>query len=215
MSSIAKYGVGLRNESCVWRRIRYAAMPAVLCGLVLAGQGFVSAQGQTLERGIDVIRQSLAKDGLYERITTTSRGNYTSRTQRKFSLSEAKGCSLVVVADSHIHAEMPQQNRVTDRRWSDIYHPDFAAMDPASATVIAPEPPQATWETKGYLVRISIEAGRPLMVGSTVDLATNQARDMPGVPTLAVYVTNKETADRLAKAFAQVATACRAGAAAK
>jgi len=185
-------------------------MPAAVCGLVLAGQGFVSAQGQTLQRGIDVIRQSLAKDGVYERTTTTTRGNYKSETRRKFSLSEADGCKLVVVSESHIHTEMPKQNRVTDRRWSDIYHPDFTTMDPATATVIPPEPPQATWETKGYLVRISIETGQPLMIGSTVDPATNQARDMPGVPTLAVYVTSKETADRLAKAFAEVATACRA-----
>jgi hypothetical protein len=215
MLTIAKYGAGLRNACGILRLLRYTATPAALCGLALAGPVFPSAQGQTLEQGIAVIRQSLAKDGLYERVTTTARGNYKSLTQRKFTLSEAKGCNLVVVAESHIHAEMPHQNRITDRRWSDIYRPDFTTMDPASATVIAPEPPQANWETKGYLVRISIEAGKPLMVGSTVDSATNQARDMPGVPTLAVYVTNKETADRLAKAFAQVATACRAGAAAK
>jgi len=215
MSSIAEQGVGIRNATGIWRRVRYAAIPAVVFGLVLAGLGFVSAQGQTLQQGIDVIRQSLAKDGLYERTTTTTRGNYASKTERKFTLSEAKGCNLVVTSDSHIHTEMPQRNRVTDRRWSDIYHPDFTIMDPSTATVIAPEPPQANWETKGYLVRISIEVGKPLMVASTVDPATNQARDMPGVPTLAVYVTNKATADRLAKAFAQVATACRATAAAK
>jgi hypothetical protein len=210
MSSITKYGVALRNAGGVWRRVRYIAMAAASGALLLAGPICASAQGQTLQQGIDVIRQALAKDGLYERVTTTTRGNYKSSTQRKFSLSEAKGCSLVVVADSHIHTELPQKNRVTDRRWSDIYRPDFTTMDPATATVIAPEPPQANWETKGYLVRISIETGKSLMVSSTLDPATNQARDLPGVPTLAVYVTNKDTADRLAKAFAQVAAACRA-----
>jgi hypothetical protein len=213
MSSIAERGARVRSASGAWRR--YAAMPVVVCGLVLAGQGFVSAQGQTLQRGIDTIRQSLAKDGLYERLTTSSRGTYKSATQRKFSLSEASGCNLVVVSEAHIHTEMPERNRVTDRHWNDIYRPDFSVMDPASTRVVAPEPPQATWETKGYLVSISIEVGKSLMVASSVDPATNKARDMPPVPTLAVYVTNKETADRLARAFSEVATACRAKTAAK
>lgn len=205
---------GGRGASGVGRRVRYAAMAAAAFGLA-AGQGFVSAQGQTLRQGIDVIRQSLAKDGLYERITTSARNNYKSVTQRKFSLTEAIGCKLVVTSEAQIHTEMAERNRVTDRHVIEIYRPDFSTMDPSSATVIAPEPPQGNWETKGYLVRISIEVGKPLMIASSVDPATNSARDMPGVPTLAVYVTNKETADRLAKAFAQVASACRANPAAK
>src|SRR5581483_4239540 len=176
---------------------------------------FSQASSNTLQQGIDTIRQILAKDGLYSRSTTSARNNYKSLTERKFSLSAADGCKLVVESDSHVHTEEPTQNHVSDRMSTEVLHPDFSVMDTASVYVGDPQPPQPTWEAKGYLVRISVEVGKPMIVASTVDKATNTAHVLPGLPTLAVYVSSREAADRLAAAFKQVATACRANASAK
>jgi hypothetical protein len=190
--------------------MRVAALAAVVCGLLLAAPRIIS-QGSSMQASIDVIRQILAKEGVYSRTTTSARNNYKSVTERKFSLSEANGCKLTVQSDTHVHMEEPTQNRVTDRRSLDIFRPDFSAMDASSIYVADPQPPQAAWETKGYLVRISVEIGKPPMVASTVDKATNEARDLPPLPMLAVYVGSRESADKLAKAFTQVAAACHAG----
>jgi hypothetical protein len=197
-------------------RARLVVIPAVLCGLALATPRISSqASTNTLQQGIDTIRQILAKDGLYSRSTTSARNNYKSLTEKTFSLSAAAGCKLVVESDSHAHIEEPTQNRVSDRKSTEVFHPDFSVMDSASVYVGDPEPPQPTWEAKGYLVRISVEVGKPLIVASAIDKEHNAARDMPGLPALAVYVSSRAAADRLAAAFKQVATACRASGAAK
>ncbi|HEY2857199.1 MAG TPA: hypothetical protein VGJ21_02155 [Terracidiphilus sp.] len=161
-----------------------------------------------MQANIDVIRQILAKEGMYSRSTTSARNNYKSLTERKYTLSEATGCNLVVQSDSHVHTEEPTRNRVVDKRSTDSFRADFSAMDASSIYVEDPQPPQSTWEAKGYLVRIAVELGKPPMAASTVDKATNSARDLPSLPMLAVYVGSRESADKLAKAFAQVATAC-------
>jgi hypothetical protein len=197
-------------------RIRLLVLMAAGCGLMLALPPVSSqAASTTLQQSIDTIRQILAKDGLYTRSTTSARNNYKSSTERKFSLSEANGCKLTVVSDSHVHMEMPEQNRVTDRRTSEIFQPDFSSLDPASVYVGDQQPPQATWVVKGYLVRIRVENGKLPIAASNVDKDTNESHDLPGVPNLAVYVSSREAADRLAKAFADVATACHASASGK
>lgn len=197
---------------CGLPHARLLVLAAAGCGLLLAVPPISSQAAATLQPGIDSIRQILARDGLYSRTTTSARNNYKSVTERKYALSEANGCKLTVASESHAHVEMPTQNRVTDRRSTDVFRTDFSQMDPASVYVGDPQPPQATWETKGYLVRIAVELGKPPILASTVDKETNAARDLPGVPMLAVYVSSRESADKLAKAFAQVATACHAGA---
>lgn len=201
-------------------RVRVAAPAAAGCALLagvfcLGSQGVQAASSPNLQQSVEAIRQILAKDGQYLRTTTTARKDYKSLTERKFSVSEADGCKLIVKSDAHVHTELTEQKRVSDREWSDIYRPDFSLMDPSTVTVTDPEPPQEQWQTKGYMVRISVEVDKPLMIASSVDPKSNTARDMPGLPTLAVYVTSRETADRLGKAFAQLATACRANPAAK
>lgn len=162
-----------------------------------------------LQQSIDVIKQILDKEGLYTR-TTTSGASYKSQTERKFSLKSANGCQMVVASDAHTHTEMPQQQRVVDRTWTDIYRPDFSNLDSATVIVQDPQPPQSTWETKGFLVRIGVEIGKPPIAASSVNKETNLEKNLPGLPNLAVYVTSREQADRLAKAFTQVATACHA-----
>jgi hypothetical protein len=163
---------------------------------------------QKLQQDIDSVREILAKDGLYVRSTTNTRADYKSATERKFSLSEVDGCRLTVTSDAHSHAEIPAQKRITDRSWTDIYKPDFSVMDPASVVVADPQPPQPSWEVKGYLVRISVEPGKPLMLASSLDKQTKEYHDVPGLPNLAVYVTSRDSADRLARAFKQLAASC-------
>ena len=198
-----------------WVRIprsinRLAVTAAAVCLLLTApcliGQG---AQGQKLQQGVDQIKEILAKDGLYTR-TTKSGDQYKSLMERKFELTSAKGCQMVVTVDTRIHTEMPSQNRVSDRNSTEIFYPDFSVFNPASVIVSDPEPPQPTWEVKGYLVRISVEVGKPPMKASTRIKQTNEDHDSPPLPNLAVYIKTREQADRLAKAFAQVATACHA-----
>lgn len=204
-------------------RVRRVSVPmrwlmlAVTLGGFAAGVARLSSQAPAggLQQGIDTIRQILAEDGRYTRSTTSARNNYKSLTERRFSLADANGCNLTVQSDSHVHVEMPTQNRVTDRKSSETFRPDFSVLDPASVYVADPQPGQASWQMTGYLVRISVEVGKPPIRASSVDKEANGATDLPGVPTLAVYVTSRQSADRLAKAFAQVATACHATPAAK
>jgi hypothetical protein len=170
------------------------------------------AQGQKLQQGTDVIKEILAKDGLYTR-TTKSGDQYKSVMERKFELTSAKGCQMVVTSDTHIHTEMPSQNRVSDRNSTEFFYPDFSVFNPASVIVSDPQPAQPTWEMKGYLVRITVEIGKPPMKASSRIQQTNEEHDLPPLPGLSVYVKSREQADRLAKAFAQVATACRANSA--
>ncbi|UWZ82419.1 hypothetical protein [Occallatibacter riparius] len=186
-------------------------MTAAAGCLVLTAPRLISqgAQGQKLQQGVDQIKQILSKDGLYTR-TTKSGDQYKSVMERKFEVTSANGCQMVVTSNIHVHTEMPAQNKVTDRSSAEVYHPDFSAFNPTSVIVEDPQPPQPTWETTGYLVRIAIEAGKPPMKASTRIQQTNEEHDLPPLPTLAVYVKTREQADRLAKAFAQVATACRA-----
>jgi hypothetical protein len=167
------------------------------------------AQNTKLQQGTDVIKQILAKDGLYTR-TTTSPSGYKAVMERKFEVTSASGCQLVVAANVHTHTEMSAQNRVTDRSSTDIFRPDFSALDAANVTVADPQPAQPTWEMKGYLVRIGVEAGKAPIKASNRIQPTNEEHDLPPLPNLAVYVTTREQADRLAKAFADVATACHA-----
>ena len=211
---------GSSRYSCLLGRPRLAFQGVVLCALSLAaaGAGFGSIQaasGQSLQQYADAIRQILTKDGLYQRTTVTTRNDYKSVTERTYSVPKADGCKLTVVSSAHIHTEMTAQNRVSDRKWNDIFQPDFSVMDPGSVTVADPDPSQAQWQVKGYMVRIAVEVGKPPMGASTVDLKTNSAQEMPGLPTLAVYVSSREAADQLAKKFAQMATACRANPAGK
>jgi hypothetical protein len=172
----------------------------------LTSQG---AQSHNLQQGTDLIKEILAKGGLYTR-TTKSGNGYKSVMERKFELTSATGCQMVVTSDIHIHTEMSAQNKVSDRNSTEIYHPDFTVFDPATVIVSDPQPAQPTWETKGYLVRIAVEIGKPPMKASGRTQPTNEEHALPSLPNLAVYVTTREQADRLAKAFAQVATACRA-----
>ena len=194
-------------------RKRLAVSAAVSCFLLATTTAILSQAshpGPGVQQSVDAIRQILAKDSLYERTTTTQRQDYKSLTERKYQVTETDGCKMVIVVSGHSHAEMPAQNRINDRKWNDIYHPDFSVMDPSTVVVNEPEPPQPQWQVKGYLVRISVEIGKPLMVSSTVDLATNASRILPGLPNLAVYVSSREAADKLAKTFGQLATACQA-----
>src|SRR5271165_4503916 len=191
------------------------ASPAALAGALLVAASAILSQtthatAPGLQQTVESIRQILAKDGLYERTTTTQRQDYKSVTERKYEVTEVDGCKLVVVSSGHSHADMLAQGRTSDRKWNDIFHPDFSLMDPSTVVVNDPEAPQPQWQVKGYLVRISIEMGKPLMVASTVDLATNTVRDLPGLPAFSVFVSSREAADKLAKDFAQMATACRA-----
>lgn len=194
--------------------MRVAALAAVGCGLLLTAARMVS-QAPSMQASVDVIRQILAKEGVYSRTTTSARNNYKSVTERKFSVSEASGCKIAVQSNTHVHTEEPTQNHVSDRRSIDTVHADFSVMDASSVYVADPQPPQPSWETKGYLVRISVEIGKPPMGASTVDPATNEGRDLPPLPMLAVYVGTRESADKLGKAFGQLATACHNGAPAK
>lgn len=205
---------GCKLVSGKLNRKRLIILAAAACALSVAASGICSqavqaSADQSLQQNVEAIRQILAKDGLYQRTTTTERKDYNSVMERKFAVTEADGCKLVVVSSVHSRSEMPTQNRVTDRNWNDIYRPDFSVMDPAGVVVEDPAPPQPQWQVKGYLVRISVEVGKPLIVASTVDKATNAARDMPGLPALAVYVSSREAADLLAKKFSAVAAACR------
>jgi hypothetical protein len=194
----------------------FLVMAAAAGCLLLTATRLVSqaTPGVKLQPGTDLVKEILAKDGLYTR-TTTSGTQYKALTERKFALKEVKGCQLVVVSDTHTHTEMPAQNRVLDRTWTETYYPDFSILDPASVVVSDPPPPQPTWETKGYLVRIGVEIGKPPISASTQNNQTNEAHDLPPLPNLAVYVASRDQADRLAKAFTQVATACHSGPAAK
>ena len=169
-----------------------------------------AAPAGNIQKLDEVIRQILAKDGMYSRTTWTANNTYKSVNERKFSVSEANGCRLIVVSDVHTHTEFPAQNRVTDHDWSDIFRPDFAHLDVSRITVADPEPRQPQWEAKGYLVRIPVVLGDPQIVASNVDKQTNKAQDLPRVPALTVYVSSREAADRLAKAFGELATACKA-----
>lgn len=194
------------------RRYAHSSLALAAAGCLLLTAPLVTSQGSPdpkLQQGADLIRQILDRDGLYTR-TTTSGSQYKAVTERKYSVKEVKGCQIVVASESHSHTEMPAQNRVVDRKWTDTYHPDFAGLDPASVVVGGEQPPQATWEAKGFLVRIGVEAGKPPIKASTQSAQTNEEHDLPPLPNLAVYVTSKEQADRLAKAFTQVATACHA-----
>ena len=201
------------TKACV--RIRFArisllaALAAAGC-LLLAAPRLISqaAQNQKLQQATDLIKEILAKDGLYTRSTKSENGQYKSAMERKFEVTAVNGCQLVVSSASHIHTEMPAQNRVSDRKSTEIFHPDFSALDPAGVIVSDPQPPQPTWEMKGYLVRIAVEVGKPPMKASSRIEQTNEEHDLPPLPNLSVYVTSRDQADRLAKAFAQVATAC-------
>ena len=183
-------------------------------GCLVLGAPRVGSQDAKLQQGIDLIKQILAKDGLYTR-TAKSGTQYKSVTERKFEVSEVKGCRLVVASNLHTHTEMPAQNRVSDRNATELFHPDFSGLDPASVVVSDPQPPQPSWEATGYLVRIGVEAGKPPIAASSRNDRTNEENDLPPLPNLAVYVRSKDQADRLAKAFAQVATACHSAGAAK
>jgi hypothetical protein len=187
------------------RRRLLMAGAAAVC--LLLGAPRVSSQDQKLQQGIDLIKQILAKDGLYTR-STKSGTQYKSVTERKFEVTAVKGCQLVVTSNLHTHTEMPAQNRVSDRKATELFHPDFSGLDPASVIVSDPQPPQPTWQTTGYLVRIGVTSGKPPIAASSWNEQTNEEHDLPPLPNLAVYVTSKDQADRLAKAFAQVATAC-------
>ncbi len=189
---------------------RLAVIAAAGCLLLTAPRLICqAAQGQKLQQGVDQIKEILAKDGLYTR-TTKSGEQYKSVMERKFQVASAKGCQVVVTSDIHTHTEMPAQNRVSDRNSTEFFYPDFSVFNPASVIVADPEPPQPTWEMKGYLVRIAVEAGKPPMKASSRVQQTNEQHDLPSLPNLAVYVKTREQADRLAKAFTEVATACRA-----
>jgi hypothetical protein len=191
-------------------RISLIAAAAAAGCLLLAAPGLISqaAQNQKLQQATDQIKEILARDGLYTRTTKSPNGQYTSVMERKFELTTVNGCQMVVASNVHTHTEMPAQNRVSDRKTTDIYHPDFSVFDPASVTVSDPQPPQPTWEMKGYLVRIAIQAGGPPMKASTRIEQTSEEHDLPPLPNLSVYIASRDQADRLAKAFAQVATAC-------
>ena len=195
------------------RRFHRISLAAAGCAAVLLlGAPRLMCQGAQstkLQQGTDLIKQILAKDGLYTR-TTTSPSGYKAVMERKFEVTSASGCQLVVAANVHTHTEMSAQNRVTDRSSTDIFRPDFSALDAASVTVADPQPAQPTWEMKGYLVRIGVEAGKPPIRASSRIQQTNEEHDLPPLPNLAVYVATRDQADRLAKAFAQVATACHA-----
>jgi hypothetical protein len=169
-----------------------------------------AAQADNLQQNIDLIKQILDKGGLYTRTTVSAGGDYKSVTQRKFSVKSAIGCRLIVASDAHMHTDMPVHKRTTDRTWTDYYRPDLSLLDPATVIVQDPQPAQPTWEAKGYLVRIAVETGKTPIAASSVNHETNQEKDLPGAPNLAVYVTSREEADRLAKAFTQAATACHA-----
>jgi hypothetical protein len=195
------------------RRIHQISL-AVACGsagclLLGAPRLICQAQNPKVQQGTDLIKQILAKDGLYTR-TTTSPNGYKAVMERKFEVTSASGCQLVVASNVHMHTEMSSQNRVTDRTSVDIYHPDFSGLDAASVKVSDPQPAQSTWEAKGYLVRIGVEAGKPPIRASNRIQQTNEEHDLPPLPNLAVYVTSRDQADRLAKAFVEVATACHA-----
>jgi hypothetical protein len=193
-------------------KIRLSLGLLVTAGAILSLGPRLNSQAAPLDkiqRSVDLIRQILDKDGLYTR-TTTSGTQYKSVTERKFTLKEAKGCQLIVTSDVHTHTDMPAQHRVVDRKWTDIYRPDFSSLDPASVFESEPQPPQPNWEAKGYLVRIPVEVGKALIPASTVNNETNEEHGLPGLPNLAVYVTTREQADRLAKPFTGVATACHA-----
>jgi hypothetical protein len=197
-------------------RIRPLVLVVAGCGLMLALPPMsTGAAGTTPQPSVDMIRDILASDGIYTRSTTSANNQYKSTTERKFSLSEADGCKLTVVSDSHVHAEMPEMKRVTDRRTSETFRPDFSTMDASSVYVGDQQPAQATWVAKGYLVRIAVEIGKPPIPVSSVDNETKQSRELLRVPNLAVYVSSRQSADRLAKAFAELATACHAGASGK
>ena len=200
----------------VTSQARGSVLSAAVFAIVLAVPAVSSyAANNTLQQGIDTIRQILAKDGRYSRITTSARKDYKSDTEKTFSVSAADGCKLTVQSESSIHTELPTQNRVIDRQSIDVFRSNFSQLDPATIEVGDPQPPQPTWQMSGYLVRVSVEAGKPFIIASTIDKATNATHDLPGVPTLAVYVSSREAADRLAAAFKQVTTACRAGASGK
>jgi hypothetical protein len=183
---------------------------AVATGCLLTAPRLSSqaAQNPKAQQGIDLIKQILAKDGRYTRTTKSGNSQYKSVTERKFAVSAVKGCLVDVVSESHLHTEMSAQNREADRKSTDTFHVDFSALDPSSVVVSDPPPPQPGWETTGYLVRIKAEADKPPIRASTRDQQTNEEHDLPSLPNLALYVTSRDQADRLAKAFAQVATAC-------
>jgi hypothetical protein len=197
---------------CSSRRFRRISLLVAACaaGCLLIAPRLISQSGQNqkLQQATDLIRQILAKDGLYTRTTKSANGQYQSVMERKFELMAANGCQLVVASNLHTHSEMPAQTRVTDRKSTEIFHPDFSVFDPASVLVSDPQPPQPTWEMKGYLVRIAVEAGKPPMKASSRTEQANEEHDLPPLAHLAVYVTSRDQADRLAKAFAQAATAC-------
>lgn len=197
-------------------QMRWLVPALALGGFALAAPHILSqASGGGLQQSIDTIRQILAADGLYTRTTTSALNNYKSATERHYSLTGANGCNLTFATDTHIHTEMPAQNRVTDRKSTDIFKPDFSTLDASSVHVGDPQPAQGTWEMKGYLVRIAVQIGKPRIEASSLDRETNEAHELPAVPMLAVYVSSRESADKLAKAFAQVATACHAAPAKK
>jgi hypothetical protein len=186
-------------------------------GLALSAAPCLRAQAAPVDKvqeSVDVIRQILAKDGLYTR-TTTREGTYKSKTERKYYLKSATGCQLIVANEAHVHTEMPAQQRVSDRSWTEILWPDFSVLDPANVVVQDPIPPQPNWETKGYLVRINVETGKAPIKVTAINSDSTQQREMPAMPNLGVYVTSREQADRLAKAFSQTAAACHATASAR
>ena len=197
----------LRASSKV-RLLAIAVSGAVLAAAVPVGSQ--AGHIDKLQQSVDLIRQILDKDGLFTRTSTSSDGSYKSVTERKFSVKSANGCQLVVTSDVHTHAQLPGQQSGSDRVWLEVFRPDFSALDPATVVVQDPRPPQPTWETKGYLVRIAVQTGKAPIVVSSVNKETNKEQNLPGVPSLAVYVTSREQADRLAKAFTQAANACHA-----
>ena len=203
-----------RDSRSSVKQFRFSLLAAVIAaaGMLAFAARLVSqtSHADKLQQSVALIKQILEKDGLYTRSTTSKGGDYKSVTERKFSVRSANGCQLVVASDAHTHTEMPAQKRLVDRTWTDFYRPDFSLLDAASVAIQDPQPPQDTWVAKGYLVRIAVESGKAPIPASSVNMQTNKEKDLPGVPNLAVYVTSREQADRLAKAFTQVATACHA-----
>jgi hypothetical protein len=178
--------------------------------LLPAQAGNSQAPSPRTAQAFTSIKDILARDGEYLRTTQTTNNKYSSKLLRTYVVTATNGCNAVVESEAHVHTEFATQQRVVDRNWIDEFHPNFVDLDPSTVIVQDPLPPQGQSVTKGYLVRIAVEAGKPLIPARAVDKAENEARQTPGVPTLAVYVKTREAADRLAKAFTDAATGCRA-----
>ncbi len=216
----------VKCNSIVRRPGTWLVASALALGLSLAGLGLLAqagptpqpapaAQGQRIQQLADSIRLILSRSGLYSRATATPNQQYKSVTERKFLVTEANGCKLVVTSEGLTHTEFPAQNRVNDRRWSEIYRPDFQYLNPGSVEVRNPDVLPGGTEMHGYMVRIGVAIGSPTIVASAVDEATHEARDLPRLPALMVFVTSREEADHLAKDFRELATACQASPSAK